>query len=163
MNQPLCIETTIVPSARVFRGCNPLDVRAAVFHTLHFRRLPAVAEEDVRIALDQVHPESQVLLNRAAEDARVPAASAIERLCCLWVLAAAVNLADDLADGDCDYLSPRVAPGVAFLLQSLAGVFAARHDAGRRCRAALFEPPPVRALRCGARRDRRTLISVSPT
>jgi len=68
------------------------------------------------------------MLIQAAEDRRVPDAIAMDRLSCLWVTAAAVNLADDLADGDCDYLEPRVAPGISYLLQSFADIFAARGE-----------------------------------
>ena len=80
------------------------------------------------IALDRVSPQSQVLLIEAAEDGRVPDRLAIDRLSALWVAAASVNLADDLADGDCSYLEPRVGPGVSFLLQALATTLAARGE-----------------------------------
>lgn len=87
---------------------------------LAFRNLPDRAVADARTALLRVPPESQILFARAAEDARLPAGTALERLAAIWILNAAVNLADDLADGECDYLEPAVAPGVAFLLQALA-------------------------------------------
>jgi hypothetical protein len=111
-----------------FYACRPSDVRAAVLHTLAFRRLPTVAERDVYAALERVDPASQQLLIQAAEDAALNVRVALERLSCLWMLAATVNLADDLADGDCDYLEPRVAPGVSFLLHALSGVCAARSE-----------------------------------
>ena len=117
----------------LFRTCRPTDVRSAVFHTLAFRRLPVVAERDVRVALERVEPASQLLLIQAAEDAGLQVHVALERLSCLWVLAATVNLADDLADGDCDYLDGRVAPGVCFLLHALSGVCAARSELSMEC------------------------------
>jgi hypothetical protein len=111
---------------QLFVACAPDLVQRTVFRTLVFRKLPKLAERDVEAALLRVTPTSQSLLIQAAEDGLVPERVAMDRLACLWVTAAAVNLADDLADGDCDYLEPRVAPGVSFLLQSLACVCAAR-------------------------------------
>jgi hypothetical protein len=117
-----------------FSACSGLDVRSIVLRMLTFRRLPAIADADVRAALQQVHPSSQTLLIQAAVDARLSTRVALERLGCLWVFAASVNLADDLADGDCNYLEPRAAPGVSFLLQALASMLAARSELSERCR-----------------------------
>jgi len=110
----------------LFRGCQPGILRRQVVRALRFCDLPAEAERDVARALERVPPESQELLIRAAAEADLLQVLAIERLCCLTVCAASVNLADDLADGDCHYLEPRTAPGVSFLLQSLAAALAAR-------------------------------------
>jgi hypothetical protein len=109
-----------------FLACEPRFIRRAVLRSLTFCTLPKLAEVDVQAAIDRVPEASQSLLIQAAEDAGLPDSIAVERLASLWVMAAAVNLADDLADGDCDYLPARVAPGVSFLLQALATTLAAR-------------------------------------
>jgi hypothetical protein len=118
---------------KVFVACAPEFVRRSIECTLSFLRLPERAELDVLQALDRVSPAGQKLLIQLAEDARVPDSVAIERLSCLWVSAAAINLADDLADGDCDYLEPRVGPGVSFLLQALSTACATRAGVTLRC------------------------------
>jgi hypothetical protein len=122
-----------MPMIESFLSCDPSWIRRAVMRALAFCRLPAQAEADVQVALDRVQPQSQILLIQAAEDAGLPDAVAIERLCSLWMMSAAVNLADDLADGDCDYLPLPVAPGVSFLLQSLATALAARGEISATC------------------------------
>jgi hypothetical protein len=116
------------PARPQFSSCLPEVLRRQVIRTLRRQNYPALAEADVERALSRVPAESQVLLIQAAVDADLDEATAIERLCCLSVCAASVNLADDLADGDCHYLDPRVAPGVSFLLQSWAGALAVRGD-----------------------------------
>jgi hypothetical protein len=113
-------------SRRLFVACAPDFIRRAAIRALVFLRLPAQAERDVEAALGRVSPSSQVFLIGAAQDGGVPDEQAVERLACLWVAASSVNLTDDIADGDCDYLPARVAPGVGFLLQSLAMSLAIR-------------------------------------
>ena len=116
-----------------FVACPPRDLQDFVLSVLHFRDLPRRARDDVRIALTRIPPESQSIFLWAAEDAHLTAGTALERLAAVWFLNAAVNLADDLADGDCDYLEPRVGPGVAFLLQALALLPLARSNLTAAC------------------------------
>lgn len=94
--------------------------------SVQFFDLPPVARTDALRAIDRVPPESQTLLIQAAAEAELAELLAIERLCCLTACAAAVNLTDDLADGDCHYLEAKTAPGVSFLLQAFAGGLAVR-------------------------------------
>lgn len=124
----------------------PAEVRELVESTLGFRALPPQAERDVWAALQRVPADSQALFIWAAEDAALERGTALERLACLWLLNAAVNVADDLADGDCDYLDARVAPGVAFLLQALALLPAARGSLALRC----FEDCSIALTRAAA-------------
>lgn len=58
----------------------------------------------------------------AGEDAKLDFSTTCERAAALALLQASINLADDLSDGDCDYLQEPVrrAPGTQILLQSLA-------------------------------------------
>jgi hypothetical protein len=113
--------------------CDVRDVRQHLMRTVALARFPEIAEGDVIAAINQVPGQSQALLTECAADAVLPFELALVRLSCLWSWAAAVNLADDLADGDCDYLAGRVAPGVCFLLQSLAGSLAAQSELTLTC------------------------------
>lgn len=116
------------PQTKAERLLSPERVREKVLRTLRLRRLPQEAEGDVERALDKVTLSSQRLFCFAALDAELPAGTALERLTVVYLLSAAVNLADDCADGDCDYLEPPLAPGVLFLLQSLALLPLSRSD-----------------------------------
>jgi len=154
-------------SRRLFVACAPDFIRRAAIRALVFLRLPAQAERDVEAALGRVSPSSQVFLIGAAQDGGVPDEQAVERLACLWVAASSVNLTDDIADGDCDYLPARVAPGVGFLLQSLAMSLAIR-GGSRRLRWASTPSlsvgrRPVRAWRCGPISGRRSHTSRWPS
>ncbi len=86
------------------------------------------AERDTVVALKRVELENLAFFVLAARDAGLPRELAPSRLAAVWALMGAVNLMDDLADGDCDYLPAPVAPNIVVLLQSLASVLAI--DAG---------------------------------
>jgi|GEM_PF-874558 len=82
--------------------------------------LPPAAELDVDRALREVPLHSQRVLFEAAADAGLSEAQAVPRLASLWSLAAAINVMDDISDGDCVYLPARAAPGTQMLLHALA-------------------------------------------
>lgn len=113
---------------RLAQELEPTRVLESVRAMVRLRKLPLEAERDVEHALSRVPPESQFLFSWAVQDAGVPLGRASERLMSVFLFCAAVNLADDLADGDCDYLEPRTAPGVQFLLQALACLPLTRSD-----------------------------------
>jgi hypothetical protein len=107
---------------------NPSQIALRVGGMIRLRKFPREAEEDILRALAEVSPQSQELFSWAAHDADLPLGRAIERLMTVLLLSAAVNLADDLADGDCDYLEPRVGPGILFLLSTLSTLPLMRSD-----------------------------------
>jgi len=90
--------------------------------------LPPVAERDVRLALDAAHGGLARLLELAGLEAQLDFTCICERGAGILLMYAAANLADDLADGDCDYLEApeRMGPGVLALLQSLGTCTLAR-------------------------------------
>ena len=75
----------------------------------------------------------------AGEDAKLDFATTCERAAALALLQASINLADDLSDGDCDYLQEpiRRAPGTQILLQSLAFLHLLEQGIGVRVLASL--------------------------
>ena len=79
---------------------------------------PAVAERDLMAALDAARSGPLAFLYAAAIDAGCDAPTARARAAGCYACFAAGNLADDLADGDCDYLEQPVAtgPAVEFVL-----------------------------------------------
>jgi hypothetical protein len=96
----------------------------AALNRLASLALPSAAERDAHGALYRIEPTSQTLLVLAALDAELCGLTAAQRLASVWTLAAAINLMDDIADGDCSYLPPAVAPGLVVLLQGLAWMLA---------------------------------------
>lgn len=83
--------------------------------------LPEEAERDMLRALEAGRPGPLALLFAAGQEAGLARELLLPRAaaCYLWFCAA--NLADDLADGDCDWLPEpqRTGPAAVMLLQSL--------------------------------------------
>lgn len=104
---------------------HPNCIYPEVLRRLDALRIDGIAYDDAKRAIDQVAPKSMWLFIWAAEDAGVGGRVAVNRLASIWLANAAVNIADDIADGDHDYLPERVAPGVSFLLLAAAGAVAA--------------------------------------
>lgn len=84
------------------------------------RDLPEQAERDLVSALEAVRGGPLDFVYLAGLDAGLPRAELLTRGAGVFIVFAAGNLADDLADGDCTYLPLRAAPGVQFILQNLA-------------------------------------------
>jgi hypothetical protein len=89
--------------------------------TLRRLDLPEASERDLVAALEVTPREALQLLWAAAAEAGVARDRIVRRGTALLFSYAAGNLADDLIDGDCDYLEPavRLAPGAQYLLQNL--------------------------------------------
>jgi len=89
--------------------------------TLRRLALPEEAERDLVAALEATRREALQLLWAAAAEAGLARDAIARRGTALLFSYAAGNLADDLIDGDCDYLTPavRLAPGAQYLLQNL--------------------------------------------
>ena len=84
-------------------------------------RLPEPCERDLYAALNATSREILTLLYEAGHEAGLARAPLHARTAALFFLCATGNLADDLADGDCDYFDhPRVASGAQYLLHSIA-------------------------------------------
>jgi hypothetical protein len=113
--------------------CETRDIRDHLMRAVVLTHLPAMAERDVVLAIEQVRPDTQEFFSQCAADAALSYETGLERLACIWAWAAAVNLADDLADDECAYLENRVGPGVCFLLQNLAGTLGARGSLSAQC------------------------------
>lgn len=84
------------------------------------RELPDATRTDLDAAVRAARPGSLDFLLALGHEAGVPAAVAEARCAAVACSYAAVNLADDLADGDCDYLAEpyRSGPTTQYLLQS---------------------------------------------
>jgi hypothetical protein len=96
------------------------QMRDEALRRLYELRLPSDGQRDACSAFEQVSPQDLTILLQAALDAELEPARAVPRLAAIWSMTAAINLMDDIADGDCDYLLPAAAPNVVVLLQSLA-------------------------------------------
>ena len=84
---------------------------------LRRHQLPEVCERDLLAALHATSREILTLLYEAGHEAGLERAPLLGRTAALFFLCATGNLADDLADGDCDYFeSPRLASGAQYLL-----------------------------------------------
>lgn len=77
---------------------------------------------DARAALDAAPRGPAQLFRMMGAEAELPEEVALERALAATVVSAMVNLADDVADGDCDYLDDpvRLAPATLLFLFSLA-------------------------------------------
>lgn len=70
-------------------------------------------------ALRAATPGPCVLLPRVGRDAGLDRVETVDRAAVCFLAFASFNLADDLADGDCDYLEPAPAQAVVLILQTL--------------------------------------------
>lgn len=104
---------------------SPRLIHRHALEALRSHGVTGVAAVDARLALERVSDESQRLFIWAAEDGGIQGLPGLSRLASIWLASAAVNLADDMADGECGYLEGRVAPGVVFLLLAASGAVAA--------------------------------------
>lgn len=87
--------------------------------------LPDVARRDVMAALEAARQDPLLqLLYEAGHEAGLRDTALLDRAAGCFCAYAAGNVADDLVDGDCDYLEPavRLAPTVQWILQHLATV-----------------------------------------
>jgi hypothetical protein len=93
-----------------------------VLRRLQARNLPPQAVRDALAALEAARHGGAPLtiLYEAAAEAGLPRDALLQRAAAIYLAFAAGSLADDLADGDCNYLPPRVAPGIAYLLLQLS-------------------------------------------
>jgi hypothetical protein len=82
-------------------------------------RLPARVREAVLPALESGSPGPLDFLYDAGADARLPSNRILNRAAAVFINFCAVNLSDDLSDGDCDYLPEpeRIGPCVQAILQ----------------------------------------------
>jgi len=85
------------------------------------RRYPPATRADLDAAVGALQPGILDFAFALGVEAGVPSAVVEARCVAVACSAAAVNLADDLADGDCDYLAEpyRSGPTTQYLLQSL--------------------------------------------
>jgi hypothetical protein len=92
----------------------------AVRHTLCIA-VPEAARRDLLAVLESNRSGPLQFLFDACVEAGLPRIAAAERAGAVYLCYCAGQLADDLADGDCDYLElpARVGPGAQFLLQNL--------------------------------------------
>ncbi|MSQ47219.1 MAG: hypothetical protein EXR78_02335 [Deltaproteobacteria bacterium] len=83
--------------------------------------LPHQSQQAVFAALEAGRPGPLTFLYEAGAEAKVPRVQLLLRAAALFFNFCAANLADDLSDGDCTYLSPpfRLGPPVQFVLQNL--------------------------------------------
>lgn len=94
-----------------------------VLRALHALSIPTPAERDVLRALEAAYePGLLQLFYEAAIEGGLEREDALLRASGCFVSFAAGNLADDVVDGDCDYLddATRDGPTLQFLLQNLA-------------------------------------------
>jgi hypothetical protein len=83
--------------------------------------LPAECEGDLLAVLEAGRPGPLMLLYEAGHEAGLSRQELLARTAALYLVFCAGNLADDLADGDVDYLAEplRLGPGAQYLLMSL--------------------------------------------
>jgi hypothetical protein len=83
--------------------------------------LPRESQHAVCAALEAGRPGPLAFLYEAGAEAGVPRSQLLARAAALFFNFCAANLADDLTDGDCTYLSPpfRLGPHVQFVLHNL--------------------------------------------
>ena len=85
------------------------------------QRLPEVSQGDVVAALEAGRPGPLAFLYGAGEEAGLSFEQIVTRATAIYFNFCAGNLADDLMDGDCTYLSDpfRLGPCVQYILQTL--------------------------------------------
>jgi hypothetical protein len=85
------------------------------------QRLPEVGQRDLIAALQAARPGPLAFLYVAGVDAGLPYEKLLRRAVGIYFNFCAGNLADDLMDGDCTYLSEpfRLGPCVQYVLQTL--------------------------------------------
>ncbi|MBI3304258.1 MAG: hypothetical protein HYZ72_19510 [Deltaproteobacteria bacterium] len=88
---------------------------------LNRQHLPEVSQRDLLAALEAGRPGALAFLYEAGAEAGLPYQKLLTRATAIYFNFCAGNLADDLMDGDCTYLSEpfRIGPCVQFILQSL--------------------------------------------
>jgi hypothetical protein len=91
----------------------------AALRILREKSLLEVAERDVVAALERARPGPLNICWSAGTEAGLSRHSLLLRSAAIFFCYGAGSLADDLADGDCDYLEPRAGPGAQFILQNL--------------------------------------------
>jgi len=86
------------------------------------QRLPEVGQRDLVAALEAARPGPLAFLYVAGVDAGLPYEKLLRRAVGIYFNFCAGNLADDLMDGDCTYLSEpfRLGPCVQYVLQTLS-------------------------------------------
>jgi len=92
--------------------------------------LPEQAERDLLSCMEAAKPGPLDFAYLAGLDAGLERDDLLLRSAAIFFNFAAGNLADDLADGDCDYLELRAAPSAQFMLQNLCVLAAATSGAG---------------------------------
>jgi hypothetical protein len=85
-------------------------------------QLPEECERDLTAVLEAGRPGPLPLLYEAGHEAGLDRVAILARATAIYLAFCAGNLADDLADGDVDYLDEpvRLAPGAQYVLQTLA-------------------------------------------
>jgi hypothetical protein len=83
--------------------------------------LPEVSQRDVLAALEAGRPGPLAFLYEAGAEAELPRRKLLTRAAAIYFNFCAGNLADDLMDGDCTYLSEpfRLGPCTQYILQAL--------------------------------------------
>jgi len=92
-----------------------------VLRVFNRQHLPEVSQLDVLAALEAGRPGPLAFLYEAGVEAELPRQQLFTRAVAIYLNFCAGNLADDLIDGDCTYLSEpfRLDPCVQFILQNL--------------------------------------------
>jgi len=92
-----------------------------VLRVFNRQHLPEVSQLDVLAALEAGRPGPLAFLYEAGVEAELPRQQLFTRAVAIYLNFCAGNLADDLIDGDCTYLSEpfRLGPCVQFILQNL--------------------------------------------
>lgn len=88
---------------------------------LNRQPLPEVSRRDLFATLEAGRPGPLVFLYDAGTEAGLPRQTLLTRSAAIYFNYCAANLADDLIDGDCTYLSEpvRIGPCAQFILQNL--------------------------------------------
>jgi len=97
------------------------DVFYEVLHVFSRQHLPEVSQLDILAALEAARPGPLAFLYEAGTEAGLPRRKLLTRAAAIYFFFCAGNLADDLSDGECTYLSEpfRVGPCTQLILQAL--------------------------------------------
>ena len=92
-----------------------------VLRVLNRQSLPEVSQRDLLAALEAGRPGPLAFLYEAGAEAGLPYQKLLTRAMAIYFNFCAGNLADDLMDGDCTYLSEpfQLGPCVQYILQTL--------------------------------------------